>query len=181
MSAFKDITGNRYNKLLVTSLAYIRKGSSFWNCKCDCGNEKIINIRSLNNGHTQSCGCLKKIGIKLEKGVASFNTLFYAYQKSAKRRNISFVLTEEEFKSLTLLPCFYCGKEPSQIYKSNKYGNGNYIYNGIDRVNNSLGYILDNCVPCCGICNRAKDVMTKEEFLNWIETVYAHSFERMMV
>lgn len=29
-------------------------------CKCDCGNEVIINLYSLRNGTTKSCGCLLK-------------------------------------------------------------------------------------------------------------------------
>jgi hypothetical protein len=60
---FKDLTGNRYERLVVVSqgdhyytpsvLRYTR-----WNCVCDCGNEKLINAGSLTSGNTRSCGCL---------------------------------------------------------------------------------------------------------------------------
>lgn len=44
-----------------------------------------------------------------------------------------------------------------------------YTYNGIDRVNNDIGYIKNNCIPCCKICNRAKNSMSYDDFLNWIK------------
>lgn len=50
-----------------------------------------------------------------------------------------------------------------------KYMNGPYVYNGLDRVNNLLGYELTNVVPCCNICNRAKKDMTYEQFKLWIK------------
>ena len=33
--------------------------ATFWVCKCDCGNETIVQSNHLRSGHTQSCGCLK--------------------------------------------------------------------------------------------------------------------------
>lgn len=51
--------GNRYGRLVV--LSYIGsngKKASLWNCKCDCGNEKIATSNHLTMGNVQSCGCL---------------------------------------------------------------------------------------------------------------------------
>lgn len=39
--------------------------------------------------------------------------------------------------------------------------------NGIDRRDSSLGYTLENCLPACGVCNKAKLDYTEEEFLVW--------------
>ena len=41
--------------------------------------------------------------------------------------------------------------------------------NGIDRFDNTIGYELHNCVPCCGFCNFAKGKHTYQEFKNWIK------------
>ena len=47
-----------------------------------------------------------------------------------------------------------------------------YLYNGIDRKNNFLGYTLENIVPCCEKCNRAKHIMNLTEFKKWVYSVY---------
>lgn len=43
-----------------------------------------------------------------------------------------------------------------------------YVHNGVDRVDNALGYTPDNCVPCCSRCNYAKRAMPRGEFENWL-------------
>ena len=37
--------------------------------------------------------------------------------------------------------------------------------------NNLLGYTVENCLPCCQICNGAKSDMTYEEFMSWIQDI----------
>ena len=99
-------------------------------------------------------------------------------EPKAKNRNLKFELSKDQFKKLTKLPCYYCGKEPKQeILKADKGnpGNGKYIYNGIDRIDNKKGYTIDNCVSCCKNCNNGKKDMGKEEFFSWISDVYRHS------
>lgn len=60
MPAFKDLTGQRFGRLIAISRAPNQGRYVCWNCKCDCGNEKIIRAASLTSGKTQSCGCLYK-------------------------------------------------------------------------------------------------------------------------
>jgi hypothetical protein len=55
-----DLTGKRFGKLTVVSFAYMRGTRSYWNCICDCGNEKIAGIDHLKNGDIVSCGCVQK-------------------------------------------------------------------------------------------------------------------------
>ena len=51
---------NRYGKLLVIAYDGSREnGGAKWRCKCDCGNEIIVDGYSLRSGHTKSCGCIK--------------------------------------------------------------------------------------------------------------------------
>ncbi len=49
-----DIKGQRFGRLLAIEYA----GGCKWLCKCDCGNEKLVDGSSLRLGHTRSCGCL---------------------------------------------------------------------------------------------------------------------------
>ena len=58
MSNVIDLTGQRFNKLLVLERDMTKiGGKAYWICKCDCGNIKSINGTSLRSGATSSCGC----------------------------------------------------------------------------------------------------------------------------
>ncbi len=50
----------------------------------------------------------------------------------------------------------------------------NFIYNGIDRIDSSKGYIQGNVVTCCRTCNVAKMDMDYKEFINHITKIYNH-------
>lgn len=60
-SARKDLTGNRYGKLIVIGEPKKNpKGSgTLWKCQCDCGNIVYKESTHLVHGNTKSCGCLK--------------------------------------------------------------------------------------------------------------------------
>jgi len=82
------------------------------------------------------------------------------YIKSANNRNITFELSIDEFIKLISKKCTYCGvSDYCERYDVTGAG-------GIDRVDSSKGYNLNNCVPCCGICNTMKLDYTSNEFLN---------------
>jgi hypothetical protein len=54
-----DLSGMIFGYYTVISYAYTDKaGQSFWNCKCKCGTEKIVNGNLLRRGTTRSCGCM---------------------------------------------------------------------------------------------------------------------------
>lgn len=169
-----NLKGKRFGKLEVKERAGSDKwGTATWLCQCDCGGTKVVRGGSLRSGKVKSCGCL----YKLPEGVAMMRFVLRGYREKAKRRRLVFNLTEEEFMKLTSQFCYYCGVKPKQTL-SNKAYNGNFIYNGLDRVDNDKGYTLENVVPCCGICNRAKKNLTQEEFYKWIERVYLYGKEQ---
>lgn len=59
MPKYKDITGQKYGRLLVKK--YVGNddfGNARWLCKCECGKETIVIGKSLRFGKTRSCGCL---------------------------------------------------------------------------------------------------------------------------
>ena len=64
MSKFIDLTGQKFNRLMVVEKTDKRSkgGSVIWKCKCDCGNPDYVYVASnnLRSGHTKSCGCLQK-------------------------------------------------------------------------------------------------------------------------
>lgn len=174
-----DLVGQRFGRLTVISKSDISKdGRCWWNCLCDCGAKKIISGKSLRTRHAVSCGCFTKdrareLGLnnRIEFGLAAFRALVKSYKKAATSRGYSFSLTNDEFRSLTSQNCWYCNRKPSSIKKA-KFGN--YIYTGIDRVDNNKGYSIDNCVPCCKRCNQGKNNMTTEEFMDMVKNIYEY-------
>ena len=57
----KDMTGQKIGRVTVIEFAGMGKHrTALWRCKCDCGNEKIIDGALLRNGTSVSCGCLKR-------------------------------------------------------------------------------------------------------------------------
>lgn len=158
---------------------------------CDCGNEYEATISKLIGKYacTKSCGCLlaeykasPKKGRRLPDGVASRNAVLNNYKNSARHTGRTWDLTDEEFDQLTSSECFYCGCPPGRIFyakdsKGKKGNSGGFIYNGIDRVDNILGYISENVVPACRICNFAKGSLSFDEFMAWIDRLTAHKLE----
>ena len=140
-----------------------------WLCKCQCGQEKYIPYNCIKN--YMSCGCSRKD--KIGYGISAKRKLLYRYKKDAELRNYKFSLTEEQFYKFVNSNCFYCGCDPSSIQKTYK-NNGNFIYNGIDRKDNSFGYIIENCVTCCSMCNIMKSTMSHEQFLSKTNEIFNH-------
>lgn len=59
-SRYRDLTGQRFGKLVVLSPTEKRmdSGSIVWLCQCDCGNQAEVSSRRLVRGKVRSCGCL---------------------------------------------------------------------------------------------------------------------------
>lgn len=78
------------------------------------------------------------------------NVRFQKYKSNAYRKNLEFSLSKEEFGNLLNGNCCYCGTNEKI---------------GIDRIDNTLGYIIGNCVSCCSLCNKMKTNLNREVFL----------------
>jgi hypothetical protein len=172
-----ELVGQRFGRLVVIKYSRSSKnksknywsGHTYWECQCDCGKIKVIKGIHLKSKTVRSCGCLKG----KEFGVANFNRVYRLYVSTAKKRGLEFSIDKEYFKHLTTQNCHYCGVVPSTVMMAIGY-NGKYVYNGVDRVDSSIGYTKDNCVPCCTRCNLAKNVYSAESFKEWIVKAYNH-------
>lgn len=103
----------------------------------------------------------------LPKGRSALNQVVLCIKHNAKNAGREFDLDPEEVVKLIQLPCHYCGCSPSNHWKT-AWGS-EADYNGLDRVDNSKGYVEGNVVPCCYTCNGAKSSMSVEDFLAWID------------
>ena len=168
MGKLIDLTGEEFGIVTV-----IRKDpkvypdGAHWICECACGTIFSPSGRNLRSKPIRSCGC-KSLGKTLKEGEAASNALYRRYSARAEKRGYFFGLSLEEFLSLTSGDCKYCGAVPSQIATARV---SNYVYNGIDRVDNYKGYSLENCVACCKTCNTAKMELSKREYLEHCQKV----------
>lgn len=173
----KSIEGQRFGNLLVLERTLLKDSQNAYKymCLCDCGRYKIVlsYVLKRKKGPVTHCGCKN---FKPEK---RYNRIFINYKKSAIDRNIEFNLTFDQICYLVSQPCHYCGIAYSNKSKTINYrcinkNNIDLLYNGIDRVNNNIGYEINNCVPCCKQCNSAKNILTQQEFINHINTIKLH-------
>lgn len=63
-------------------------------------------------------------------------------KKDAKRNGIEFTLALQDIEKLWQQPCSYC-TNPLKLVS-------------LDRIDNNVGYTIENVVPCCRWCNYTK-------------------------
>ncbi len=168
----KDQTGIISGKLTAVKFSgkYTKSGNAIWECICECGNTTLLASGHLTSKHVKSCGCAGS----LPKGVSSFKRILRIYKKGAIKRKISWYLSDKNFTTLTKGNCHYCGQIPSMSIKADR-ANGEYIYNGIDRMNNLKAYTIKNCVSCCNQCNKAKAAIDYDDFIKWINKLITYN------
>lgn len=189
MGKLKNIIGNKYGRLMVIKMLDEKgnRGQLKYLCKCDCGKSHIVTGESLRSGKSKSCGCLKKDFIeknKFKRNMDRENAMLKIQYSHIKRRNKSKgfidILSFDDFCRLSRMKCYYCDAEYSRVIEDRycemkekgKISDTILKINGLDRVDSSKGYAIDNVVPCCVTCNTAKNKMTQKEFKEWIKTVY---------
>lgn len=80
---------------------------------------------------------------------------FAMAKRIAKRRDIDWNLTPEQYVKLTAPKCFYC---------SYRLGKPTEAGVGLDRKDNDYGYSENNVLSCCGTCNKLRgNWLTVEE------------------
>lgn len=178
ISARADRVGQVFGRLTVEKdLGMSDLGNRAWGCVCQCGNRLIVNARCLRKGQVRSCGCINSDTCggrnKLPYGHASRNELLGSYKKSAYSRGHVWGLSADEFFALVSAPCSYCGAPPDTVRRPNKGVHGEFLYSGIDRIDNTCGYVPGNVASCCWTCNRAKGKLAHAEFSAWLGRVAA--------
>lgn len=152
-------------------------------CMCHyCGNETTqsgVHIK----GH-KSCGCQKnnsdtwsdkgpkRMPWQLPNGEAAKKNVLREYKRSAENRGLDFTLNEELFYDLVVGECVYCGDKLTNIKKGQGKTSGDFLFTGIDRKDNSIGYTPENSVSCCWKCNNMKWVHSEDVFLEHIKKIY---------
>ena len=168
-----NLQGKKFGKWTVGEYKQEPRGEdSKYSCICVCGNTRLVRSRDLRNGASTNCGCSARVA----EGLVALRAVLTTYKTTAAKRGLDWGLSEEEFMFFLKQNCHYCGRAPFQYRAYGKKAGAYYM--GIDRVENDVGYIMGNLVPCCKVCNSAKRCMSQEDFYVWIKMVYKHSASR---
>lgn len=99
------------------------------------------------------------------------NARFVSARNSALTRGKIWSISLKDFTSLIALPCYYCFDE---------MGAGDNYGSGLDRINNTIDYQLDNVIPCCKICNSMRNnYLTMEETTIAVRAIISYRKSRV--
>jgi hypothetical protein len=164
-----SIMGNTYGSMVVTGQSPERgsDGSVLWVLACRVCGETIL--RSTGDIRRERTNCQGLCRSEIAR-LSPVKHLYADYRRNAAKLGREFALTIEEFHGLLLNNCHYCGISPAAFRKKPGMRQG-LAYNGIDRVDNKVGYVSDNCVTACRFCNMAKGQLGADEFISWLDRI----------
>jgi len=133
---YKDISNQKFGKLLAIKPSHQVKKQYFWLCKCDCGNECIISGNRLRYNRTQSCGCIVKTQNGLSKSGAyrSWNAMM---QRCYNEKSISY----KRYGALGIKVCDYWHIFVNFLKDMGDRSDGF----SLDRIDPWGNYELNNC------------------------------------
>ena len=167
-----SIEGYKYDSVSKSDRAFVR-------CICsNCNSESVVRAERITSKTQIPKSCTNCYG----KVIGSINHDRYYRQSEADseyqyrtnqklsaclskfkhgayQRSLLWDLTDERAVELLKSACYYCGSEPSF---------------GIDRIDSSKGYVADNVVSCCGMCNIMKNKFPQESFLMQLRRICNH-------
>lgn len=120
----------------------------------NCFIRRIGHILSYNNAVDTDMSFPELFGNHIASNYLTFTRI-------ADKRQFTFELSPKQFDEITAENCYICGKQNTEIHK-----------NGIDRFNNDIGYIVENCRPCCTECNFMKGIYSYDIFIEKIQAIY---------
>lgn len=187
-----ELTGATFGEWKVISFCAINHHrNTTWNVRCSCGTERVLPGRALTSGKSKSCGCLHFLDGKN----AAYSLLWSHYTHGARKRGYAWELSKSQFIDLIGKDCHYCGAgpEPSDIVVKQAVASARHAkgrvrervfnrerpaINGVDRVDNTIGYTVENSRTCCAMCNQMKMSYTEDAFIKKCEEIVSKQKER---
>lgn len=144
----KNLVGRNFGRWRVMCRAKNKNGQTAWLCRCECGRKKVVlrsNLQQRFSRGCRTCGNSKRL--------PNFRWLYNVVVRN-NRRFAQRVMSFEQFLTFTrIATCVYCGALLRWVPISGQKNSHGY---NLDRKNSKRGYTKENCVPCCGRCNRIK-------------------------
>lgn len=141
MSRLIDISGQKFNRLLVVSFS-----NGYWSCLCDCGNLTKAKSNDLRTGHKTSCGCRSKETLQLRTKHNLCNTkIYFTYKRMLDRCFNKNCPRYEYYQGRGITVCSrWLGPQGLHNFVSD-LGNPPTSKHSLDRINNNGNYEPSNC------------------------------------
>jgi len=140
-----DLTGQKFGRFVIIGQAGKDKwGKLLWLCRCDCGNETIVQGSNLKSGSVKSCGCLRrerltKHGYAKNRKVAKIYTIWVTMiQRCTNPNNKKY----KNYGGRGIKVCKHWRKFENFL---KDMGLPPTHKHQIDRINNDKGYRKSNC------------------------------------
>ena len=179
---FSIAAGTTFGRLTVVSELPVQEkykdcNRKRYNVVCACGKEFITTGTGLRRNKVtecSSCACQRR-----PQSTQQQTQIERMFRKVIVDRctatNISYAITPEEYIKTATKPCHYCGAAPSNTSNYlTRHGETAIPVNGIDRVDSTTGYTLNNIVPCCAICNIMKSTLSIQDFIKHVQQIVTH-------
>ncbi len=194
---FPSKIGVRRGKLIIVENIIPSQGKKnrggLWKALCDCGKEKQVKGHDFKPTRgPQSCGCavLEQIaqGGKTRRryGESTINIAYACHKYNAEEDGRQ-PLERADWDKIVFRPCYYCGGKDVKNKAHHFVKKNTFLHlsteeldrfkvemNGVDRVDSTKGYELENCLPCCGMCNKMKNSYPQQLFIDRVKQVYRH-------
>jgi hypothetical protein len=142
----QDITGRTFHRWRVVNRT---TDMGNWNCVCECGTEKVVNIYELLRGNSKSCGCLaREIVIERNKSLAKYGAehqrLLHIWDTMKAR---CYRPNSKDFKNYGARGIQICEEWKNNFFVFYEWAreNGYEDHLTIDRINVNGNYEPANC------------------------------------
>lgn len=180
MSRVHNLTGKRFGKLTVVKEASKSLSKQIrWECVCDCGKTSKVDTMNLVTGHTRSCGCLRsaQIGERTWKGHGEISANRWGHiVQGANKRKILISIGIEDGWRLFQAQNGLCAFTGQKISFRSRFGETKSIATAsLDRINNDLGYHIDNVQWVHKDINMMRRDLSPQRFIDLCCLVAAHT------
>lgn len=179
-----DISGQRFGNLTALRKAQSHSQVTRWAFQCDCGAIVERAAQNVRRGSVKSCSGLNCTYAEVlrcrntARTASGVRQVWKIYRYRAKKKTIEFFLTQDDILELCVKNCVYCGASPGNVARRGSI-NGQFWYNGIDRIDSNLGYTRANVETCCWTCNCMKARQTREAFICHIKKILVYPGEHI--
>lgn len=146
-----------------------KDGKLKWEVRCKCGRLFEVDTQRLKKSiQAQRLACGSCLRSKEDEDYFWENR-FAVFTGNARKRKNDCGISLNHFVEISSMDCHYCGQQP-QLREQKRQDKRRRVVEGfansLDRLNSSLPYIYDNCVPACDLCNKMKSDESIDDFLS---------------